>query len=410
MSGSGRVRPWASLAHRDFRFMWAGALSASIAHQMRQVINLYFIYELTGSAYMLGLVGLFQVIPTMVLGLFGGVIADVFDRRKLLLLAQVGGLIPAVGLAALVHTDTIAVWHIFAFTGISAAINILEGPARTAYLPRLVPPHHLMNAVTLNSSVFELSVLVGPIVGGILIDYTSMGNVYIINALLFLPALILFSFIRASGEPQGSSQSVSLKAIFEGMRFIWFQRILLGLFLVDFGLVIVGFFRPLLTILASDVFHVGGTGMGVLFAAPAIGSFMGFVSLLWVGEVKRKGMLFLFSVMGYAFGLIFLGMAPWFWLALLAAWTLGYTDSVSVVIRQTLTQLLAPDEIRGRAASFANLFANAGNALGSMEAGFVAQVIGAGGTLIFGGIVATVIVSAVGLSWRGLWRYTSKEL
>ena len=150
--------------------------------------------------------------------------------------------------------------------------------------------------------------------------------------------------------------------------------------------------------------------MGVLFAAPAIGSFMGFISLLWMGEIKRKGMLFLFSVMGYAFGLIFLGMAPWFWLALLAAWTLGYTDSVSVVIRQTLTQLLAPDEIRGRAASFANLFANAGNALGSMEAGFVAQVIGAGGTLIFGGIVATVIVSAVGLSWRGLWRYTSQEL
>ena len=409
-SDSGRVRPWASLAHRDFRFMWAGALSASIAHQMRQVINLYFIYELTGSAYMLGLVGLFQVIPTMVLGLFGGVIADVFDRRKLLLLAQVGGLIPAVGLAALVHTDTIAVWHIFAFTGMSAAINILEGPARTAYLPRLVPPHHLMNAVTLNSSVFELSVLVGPIVGGILIDYTGMGNVYIINALLFLPTLILFSFIRASGKPQGSSQSVSFKAIFEGMRFIWFQRILLGLFLVDFGLVIVGFYRPLLTILASDVFHVGGTGMGVLFAAPAIGSFMGFISLLWVGEVKRKGMLFLFSVMGYAFGLIFLGIAPWFWLALLAAWTLGYTDSVSVVIRQTLTQLLAPDEIRGRAASFANLFANAGNALGSMEAGFVAQVIGAGGTLIFGGIVATVIVSAVGLSWRGLWRYTSQDI
>jgi MFS family permease len=100
--------------------MWAGSLSASIARQMRQVINLYFIYELTGSAYMLGLVGLFQVIPTMAFGLFGGVIADVFDRRKLLLLAQVGGLIPAVGLAVLVHTDTIAVWHIFAFTSMSA--------------------------------------------------------------------------------------------------------------------------------------------------------------------------------------------------------------------------------------------------------------------------------------------------
>jgi MFS family permease len=193
------------------------------------------------------------------------------------------------------------------------------------------------------------------------------------------------------------------------MQFIWFQRILLGMFLVDFGLVIVGFYRPILTILASDVFHVGGTGLGILFAAPAIGSFMGFVTLLWVGDVKRKGALFLFSVFGYAFGLAFLGLAPWYWLALVAAWTLGYTDSISVVIRQTLTQLLAPDEIRGRAASFSNLFANAGNALGSMEAGFVAQVIGAGGTLVLGGIVATGLVAAVGLSWRGLWQYTSPE-
>ncbi len=406
---SGRVKPWASLAHRDFRYMWAGSLSASIARQMRQVINLYFIYELTGSPYMLGLVGLFQVIPTMAFGLFGGVIADVFDRRKLLLLAQVGGLIPAVGLAVLVHTDTIAVWHIFAFTSMSAAMNILEGPSRTAYLPRLVPEHHLMNAVTLNSSVFELSVLVGPILGGVLIDFINIGNVYVVNAFLFLPTLFFFSMIKASGKPLGERRSVSFHAIFEGMQFIWFQRILLGMFLVDFGLVIVGFYRPILTILASDVFHVGGTGLGILFAAPAIGSFMGFVTLLWMGDVKHKGALFLFSVMGYSFGLIFLGIAHWYWLALIAAWTLGYSDSLSVVIRQTLTQILAPDEIRGRAASFSNLFANAGNALGSMEAGFVAQAIGAGGTLVLGGIIATGLVTAVGLSWRGLWRYTSPE-
>lgn len=403
----GRVKPWASLAHRDFRYMWAGALSASIARQMRQVINFWYLYELTGSAYMLGLIGLFQVVPTMALGLFGGVIADVFDRRKLLLIAQIGGMIPAVGFAVLIHTDNIAAWHIFAFTSMSAALNILEGPARTAYLPRLVPPHHLMNAVTLNSSVFELSVLVGPIFGGILLDYISIGNIYAVNAVLFIPTLFFFAMIRASGKPQGERRSVSFKAIFEGMQFIWFQRILLGMFLVDFGLVIVGFYRPILTILASDVFHVSGLGFGLLFAAPAIGSFMGFVTLLWFGDVKRKGALFLFSVFGYAFGLIFMGIAPWYWLALLAAWTLGYTDSISVVIRQTLTQLLAPDEIRGRAASFSNLFANAGNALGSMEAGFVAQAIGAGGTLVCGGIVATGLVAAVGLSWRGLWRYTS---
>ena len=190
--------------------------------------------------------------------------------------------------------------------------------------------------------------------------------------------------------------------------YVFFEGVLLPMFLMDFGVVIVGFYRPLLPILAADVFHVGPGALGVLFAAPAVGSVLGSSTLLLLGEVKRKGVLFLVSVLMSAASLALLGVSSWYWMALLAAGALGYTDSLSVVVRTTLTQTLAPDRLRGRAASYSNSFAILGNALGSMEAGFVAGAIGAGGTLLLGGAVAAGVVVAGGLKWRDVWRYRSE--
>ena len=135
--------------------------------------------------------------------------------------------------------------------------------------------------------------------------------------------------------------------VFDGMRFIWSRRILFGLYITDFGLSSVGYFRPMLTILASDVFNVGPAGLGVLFSAPAIGAVLGFITMLLVGEVRRKGALFLIVTMCYALGLAFLGLSQWFWMGFAAGIILGYTDSISLVLRQTLTQLLSPDARTG---------------------------------------------------------------
>jgi predicted MFS family arabinose efflux permease len=301
------------------------------------------------------------------------------------------------------------VWHIFGFTMLTSLINIAQGPARNSLVPKLVPRTHLMNAVTLNGSLQQATFFIGPLVGGILVNAYGAGVTYIINAFLLLPSMLVLLFIRTSGKPEGDRRKVSIGMVLDGMRFIVGTRILLGLYLTDFGLSSVGFFRPLLTIMAKDVYEVGPLGLGILYASPAIGAVLGFITMLWIGEVQRKGALFLVSIFFFSLGLAFLGLSKWFWMGMIAGGVLGYTDSISLVLRQTLTQLLAPDEYRGRATAFTRLFAQTGNAIGATEAGVAASVLGPGGALIFGGIIGVGIVLSVGFGWRSLWRYRSIE-
>ena len=404
---SARVSPLASLAFRDYRLLFIGGFFSGSANQMRQAFNLYLVYDISESALLVGLTGIFQVIPALTLGLFAGAMADVFDRRKLLMIVNGFSMVPPLAIGSLLLTDNLEVWHIFGFTSVTAFINIAQGPARNSLVPKLVPRTHLMNAVTLNGSLQQATFFFGPLLGGVMVDALGAGATYIINAFFLLPAAIIPALIRTSGKPEGGRRTVSISMVLEGMQFIWSRRILFGLYVTDFGLSSVGYFRPMLTILASDVFNVGPAGLGLLFAAPATGAVLGFITMLLVGEVRRKGALFLISVFFYALGLVFLGLSPWFWMGMAAGAVLGYTDSISLVLRQTLTQLLSPDAYRGRATAFTRLFAQSGNAIGATEAGFVAQLLGPGGALVLGGVVGTGLVLSVGLAWRSLWRYRS---
>lgn len=397
----------ASLAFRDYRLLFLGGLFSGSANQMRQAFNLYLVYDISESALLVGFTGIFQAIPALTLGLFAGALADVFDRRKMLMIVNAFSILPAIGLGALLLTDSLEVWHIFGFTTLTAVVNLAQGPARNSLVPKLVPRTHLMNAVTLNGSLQQVTFFFGPFLGGVLVETLGAGAAYIINAFVLIPSALIPLFIRTSGKPDGGSRTVSIGMVFDGMRFVWSRRILFGMYLTDFGLSSVGFFRPMLTILASDVFFVGPAGLGLLFASPAIGAVLGFITMLAIGEVRRKGALFLIAVMGYAIALIFLGLSPWFWMGMVAGTILGFTDSISLVLRQTLTQLLSPDNFRGRASSFTRMFAQSGNAIGAAEAGFMASILGPGGALIFGGVLGVGLISTVGLTWRGLWRYRS---
>lgn len=404
---SERVHPLASLSFRDYRLLFISGLFSGSANQMRQAFNLYLVYDISESALLVGFTGIFQVIPALTVGLFAGALADVFDRRRLLMIVNALSVLPALGMGTLLLTDSLEVWHIFGFTAMTALINLAQGPARNALVPKLVPRTHLMNAVTLNGSLLQATFFFGPFAGGVLVETLGAGTAYMINAFALTPAIIVPALIRTSGKPEGAQRRVSLGMVIEGMRFIWSRRILFGLYLTDFGLSSVGFFRPLLTILASEVYFVGPAALGLLFASPSIGAVLGFITMLTVGEVRRKGALFLVAVMGYALGLIFLGLSPWYWMGLIAGGVLGYTDSISLVLRQTLTQLLSPDNYRGRATAFTRLFAQSGNAIGASEAGFVAQLLGPGNALVLGGTIGVGFIMAVGVIWRGLWRYGS---
>jgi MFS family permease len=401
------IRPWSSLLIRDFRLLWTASVLTSLAVQIRNVSNLYQVYQLSGSAFMLGLTGFLETLPFIIFGLFAGAVADAFDRKKVLLLTMVLQLIPGVAMALLTYTGTVRVWHIYTLGFLGAFVDVFNWPARSALVPRLVPPGLMMNAVTINSMIIQLSFLVGPALAGLSIDHTGLVVTYSISTLLLVPAIASILSLRASGKVEGRKRQVNLRSIVEGIEFIWIQRIILSLFLLDFGVTLVGFYRPILPIFAADVFHMGASGLGLLYAAPSAGSLLGSTTLLMAGDIKQKGIAVVLAAVGFAASLALLGVSHWFWLAVAAVIILGITDSISVAIRRTVVQLLAPNEMLGRANSLITVFAQTTNGLGALLAGVAAQFMGAPNSLLVGSALCFLMILATCVAIPQLWRYRS---
>jgi len=378
-----------------------------MAVQIRHVSNLYQVYSLSGSPFQLGLAGFFQALPFALFGLFAGAVADAVDRKKLILVTQSLNLVPSLALGFLTLTGAVQVWHIYLFGLTSSLVEVFGWPARSALIPRLVPVSHLMNAVTLTTMISQSSFLVGPAIGGVLIDQAGLASTYFFCAFLVLPAILGVLAVRRSGRPEGERRPVSLRSIVEGVEFIWAQRIILSLFLLDFGVVLFGFYRPILPIFAGDVFNMGATGLGTLYAAPAAGSLLGSASLLMAGDIRRKGASAVVAAVFFSASLAFLGLAHWFWVAVVAVIALGFTDAISVGMRRTVVQLLAPDAMLGRASSLLSVFAQTTNALGALLAGGAAQLFGAPNALLLGSGLCLIMIAGITRAIPQLWRYRS---
>jgi len=374
---------------------------------MRQVANLYQVYQLSGSSIKLGLTGFFQSMPFIIFGLVGGVLADAVDRKKLIMTAQFLNLVPAFALGLLTIRGSIQVWHIYVFTMMTSLVQVFGGPARMAIVPVMVPRTHLMNAVTLNTLTHQASLLFGPALAGLFIDLIGLDFTYFLSAALFVPAILAVFAIRTPGKPAGAQRSVGLRNAVEGVKFIWVQRIILSLLLLDFGTILMGFYQPLLPVFASDVFRVSASGLGLLYAAPATGLLFGSALLLLVGDIKRKGAIAVVAAILFAGNLALLGSAPWFWLGVLAVGALGFFDSISVTMRRTVVQLSAPDGMRGRANSLITVFAQSANALGALIAGTAAAFLGAPKTLVLGSVLCVIIVLSISRAIPQLWHYRS---
>jgi predicted MFS family arabinose efflux permease len=264
-----------------------------------------------------------------------------------------------------------------------------------------------MNAVTLNTIIIQMSFLLGPAIGGILIDRVGLSTTYFITNTMLVPAAIAIMAMRTSGVPEGVRRKINLRSIFEGIEFIWVQRIILSLFLLDFGVTLVGFYRPILPIFAADVFHTGASGLGLLYGAPSLGAIVGSLALLMLGDIARKGVLVVAAALIFAGSLAFLGVAQWFWMAVGATLILGFTDSVSVAIRRTVVQLQAPDGMLGRASSLISVFAQATNGLGAILAGVAAHYVGAPNALLLGSLLCFIMIAAICIAIPQLWRYRS---
>ena len=396
-----RLAPWASLCYRDYSLLFLLSLCATTAQQMRQTQNFYQVYELSGSAFQLGITGVAQGVPIFVFGLFGGTLADFVDRKKLILLTTSGNFLVAATLGVLTLTGAIQVWHIQASTAMTSALNIVLNPTRMSLISYLVPRSHLTNAVSLNSAISQGSHFIGPMLGGLSLAWLSTGNAYLFNALFYLPAVFAIVALTIPASAKPSHEKLAFASLLGGVKFLFSEPVVLAMVLLDFVIVGVGYYRPLLPIFAKDILFVGPAGFGMLSSAPAVGGIIGTVALLVIRDIRSKGMLALWSFLAYALALGAFALSTKLWLSLGLLGVMGMANSLQAVMRQTSFHLLTPQAVRGRAFAVFHMFSQGANSVGATEVGFMAALIGAPGSLLFGCVVGTFLTLGY---WIGMPR------
>lgn len=407
--GSPSRSPFVALRHRDFRLYWGGQLVSTAGSMMQSAGVAWQVYLLTHSAVALGLIGLVRVVPIIIFSIGGGVVADVINRRRLLLVTQSVLLFTSAALAAATLTGVISIWLIYALTACAAAAQAFDSPARQALVPSLVPRRHLPNALGLNSTVFQVANVLGPSLAGVVIATRGVAAVYLVDAASFLAVLAALFFIRPPAVV-GAVQKISMQAALEGLHFVRRTPILWSTMLLDFVATFFGSATALLPIFARDVLHVGSQGYGVLYAAPAAGAIVaGIFMAFHAGRIARKGLTILIAVAAYAACTVVFGLSHLFLLSLLALAGTGAADTVSMVLRQTIRQLITPDALRGRMTSVGMLFFMGGPQLGEVEAGLVARGFGAPISVITGGVAALLATGLIAYHAAGLRRYADRQ-
>ena len=362
--------------------------------QMRMLATGVWLYDVTGSGIQLGLLGVVQLAVQLPAILYGGALADRWDRKKLIAVAQSFSFVFMALVAVLGATDRLEPWHIYAVTAVLGVSSVLGGPARSAITANIVPRSHLMHAVTSNQATFQIGAIAAPLAFALVVETLDSTAAFIASALFALPASLMPLMIRAHvapAESQGSDESV-LRRIWEGAVYVMRHPILPGLYLLDIGVTIVTFYRQILPLIVDRLFKAGPGTVGVMTAANSLGGVIGTFSVLFLANFRAKGMLVLFATLVYAVLIIAFGFTTSLWLGTLLIAGLGATDAIGMTTRQTTVQLTTPDHMRGRAVSAHSVSAMTANNLGTFEVGFMSEQIGADRTMILGGLISVVVV------------------
>jgi len=386
--------PYAAFRISDYRIYVVGWLVALMGTRIQTVAISWEMYQRTGEALSLGLVGLTLAIPTMLLALPAGYLADRFERRKLVMLSLAGMTMTSLGLGYLSYTHG-STNLMYAMLFLDATAIVLGRPARTALLPQIVPREVFPNAVTWNTTLMQLASVIGPALGGIVIVY-SVSASYVICALGSLFFIGILTRLHYRPGPR-SSQPRNLTTLLQGVKFVWDERILLTLMSLDLFAVLLGGAVYLLPIFATDILKSGAAGYGWLQAAPAAGSALMAISLVYLPPMRRAGRVLLVAIAGFGLATIIFGFSTSFPLSWAMLFLTGALDNISMVVRQTLTQLLTPDEMRGRVSAVGSIFVGASNELGGLESGLVAQYFGPVFSVVSGGIGTLVVVATAAL-------------
>jgi len=377
------------LQQRPFVLFWLARLASTMGYQMLALTIGWQIYEITNSAFDLGLVGLIQFVPAVVLTLLIGHAADRYDRRLIVRVAQGAYVLAAVMITLALFKGILGRNLLFAAVFMIGCARAFELPTAHALAPSLVPAPMISRAVAAWTSANQTAIICGPALGG-LIYAASPVLVGVICLILFMCSITLISFVQAKGPPQ-KREPPTFASVLAGFEYIRSRRRLLGVITLDLFVVILGGATALLPIYARDILSVGPIGLGLLRSAPAVGALITSI-VLARHPVERHIGRKMFAVVGiFGVATIVFGLSSWFTLSLLALAVLGASDAVSIVIRFSLVQIETPDEKRGRVSAINYLFVGSSNTLGEFESGLIAAWLGAVPSVVIGGLGSLLV-------------------
>ena len=424
--------PYAAFRFGDFSLFTVGNLLSITGRLMLAVAVEWEIYARTHSATALGLVGLAIAVPVVTLSLPAGHLADRVSRKHIILVTQILSAFTSLALALvswkhllipqiaplrasnraltavagiferhhpIFHFDDASVPLIYLLLFVGASARTFSWAARSSFFPTLVPRDVFANAVTWNSTVFQIGSVVGPALSGLLVAYVGFPFVYLLDALCAFAFFLLVFPIRRSKQLRDRTEANTWKSLIAGLRFVFRRKVILATITLDLFAVLLGGATALMPIFADQILHCGPVGLGWLRAMPAIGAFAMALVVAHLPPMKHAGKMLLWCVTGFGLATILFGLSKLFWLSLAVLFLIGAFDSVSVIIRGSIVQLVTPDEMRGRVSSVNNIFIGTSNEFGALESGLTAALFGPVISVIAGGIGTILVVLGVALRW-----------
>ena len=392
--------------HRDYRLLFFGQSVSFVGSMITNVALVYQAYAISGSSLVVGLLGAAELAPLLVTAFVGGALADAIDRRRMVMLAELGLALSSGVLVANSLQASPQLWLIFVVAAVAAALQGLQRPSLSALTPRLVPREEMAAASALNSMRRTFGLIAGPSIGGVLIASVGLAWTYGVDVVSFVFSLAMLALMRATPPPVDAERP-SLRSIVEGFRYARSREELVGTYAVDMVAMFFGMPSALFPAYAQ---RFGGPGvLGLLFAAPSAGAFVATLTSGWVSRVQRHGLAVILAATVWGVGITAFGLAPALWVALVALAVAGWADMVSGIFRNTIWNQTIPDRLRGRLAGIEQISYSSGPLLGNVEAGVVASLTSVRTSIVSGGLLCIAGVAVTAAMLPAFRRYDARR-
>ncbi len=394
-----------ALKYRDFRFFLGTQFTYTVAVLIQEVVLGYHLYEVTGDVLALGLIGLFEALPYLVLALFGGYIADQFDKRKIALICIASMIIISIsllfGMEKMGHS-TDSRYMIYTAVFLIGVCRGFMGPSWSSIKAFLVDKEHYPNAASWSSQFWQAGMITGPMCAGFMYAYIGLYKTLIVVITLFCVSFFSALMINKKSKVEHVEKIKIWSSLREGFKFVSSNKIMLYAILLDMFSVLFGGVVAILPVFAKDILHVGPEGLGIMRAAPGIGAVLTIFATAFYPPTNKAWRNMLLAVAGFGLATFVFAISKNFYISTIALFLTGAFDSISVVVRQTILQLLPPDEMRGRVASINGVFVSCSNELGAFESGVAAKLFGTINSVLFGASMTLICITIIYLRTKDL--------